>query len=400
MVNLLVITTLFPNKMQPRHGIFVETRVRKLTEGGKFRATVIAPVPWFPFKTWFQTRYSVYANVPKEERRGEMNVYHPRYLVIPKIGFVVTPVFLALSIFLCIRRQAKLGLNFDLIDAHYYYPDGVSAALVARLFKKPLTITARGSDINILPNFRIPKKWMQWASTVASKNISVSEALKLRMLELGFQADKLFVSANGVDLNLYQPIQRAETALKGGGCPDLLLSAGNLVELKGHDLVIKAMVQLPAYHLCIAGAGELETELKALATELCVSDRVDFVGAVLPEDMVELYNRAKFFVLASANEGMPNVLLESMACGTPVVATAVGGVPEIIRSNEAGVLVKEREVEEIVAAIKFMASLDGNRQETRNYARKFSWDTTIPSLENLLLSVLPYPGQAAVEQEK
>ena len=388
MMNLLVITTLYPNEIQFQHGIFVETRLRHLVEGRGYRAVVIAPVPWFPIETKFFPRYSKYARVPALEERHGIAVYHPRYLVVPKIGMLLTPLFLALTVFLSARRVRLSGYRYEMVDAHYYYPDGVAVAMVAKLLGKPLAITARGSDINLLTKFALPRRWIRWAASKADASIAVSAALKNRLLELGVESENVHVLCNGVDLERFVPKPRSEAKAKLGVDSCALLSVGNLIELKGHDLVIRAMSQLPDCVLLIVGEGELRESLEGLAVSLGVGHRIKFLGAVPQSELVDIYNASEILVLASSREGMPNVVLEAMACDTPVVATEVGGVPEIVCSPEAGVLVKERNVDSIVAAITQLLAAYPERGATRRHAESFSWNNTISGLDSLFTAIV------------
>jgi len=126
-LNILTFTTLFPNVRQPHHGIFVETRLRHLVNSGSsISSRVVAPVPWFPFSSPTFGRYSDYAAVPKRESRNDLDVDHPRYVVIPKIGRSLTPATLFAAALPVLRRRQR-EKDFDLIDAHYFYPDGVAA---------------------------------------------------------------------------------------------------------------------------------------------------------------------------------------------------------------------------------------------------------------------------------
>lgn len=204
--NILVITTLYPNQIQFRHGVFVETRINHLRQSDKVSIKVIAPVPWFPIKSKYFPGYSKLVDIPRHEIRHGIDVYHPRYIVIPKIGMLVTPFLLAFSIYRQIKRLHKQGYQFEIMDAHYYYPDGVAAAIVASLFKVPLIITARGTDINLIPNFAMPRKMILWASKVAHFNLAVCNALRQRMLELGVDQSSARVLRNGVDLTLFTPL--------------------------------------------------------------------------------------------------------------------------------------------------------------------------------------------------
>ncbi|HEX9173229.1 MAG TPA: glycosyltransferase family 4 protein, partial [Telluria sp.] len=146
-MKILTFSTLFPNSEKPGHGIFVETRLRHLVASGQVEARVVAPVPWFPSAHPRFGQYARQARVPRAELRHGIAVSHPRYPVLPKIGMNVAPLLLAQAVKPAIARLLDEGFDFDLIDAHYFYPDGVAAAMLARHFNKPLVITARGSDI-------------------------------------------------------------------------------------------------------------------------------------------------------------------------------------------------------------------------------------------------------------
>ncbi|MBL4584170.1 MAG: glycosyltransferase family 4 protein [Pseudomonadales bacterium] len=385
---ILVATTLYPNANQNRHGIFVETRLRQLLKTGEVEARVVAPVPWFPFKISSMEQYSVYADVPVYEQRNGIEVFHPRYLVIPKIGMLLTPFFLAITLFFCARKIRKNGFKFELLDGHYFYPDGVATALVAKLLKVPYLITARGTDINLISSYKIPRKMIRWAAKNAAGNITVSTALKEKLTDLGVPADKVHVLRNGVDSELFVigDAQKIRKEMKLTG--NVLVSVGNLVEPKGHALVIQALKNLPGFHLLIIGLGEQLGALQTLANELDVSDRVQYIGEQSQTDLAKIYSAADLLILASSREGWPNVLLESMACGTPVVATRVGGTPEIVKAPEAGQLIATRSSDAIVAGIQQVLNSPPRPEDTRKYAQKFSWGQTISGLTDLLDKIM------------
>src|SRR5206468_2722047 len=121
-MRILSFTTLYPNAMQPIHGVFVENRLRHLAAAGA-EVKVVAPVPWFPFAGPWAGRYARYAGVPQREKRHGLDVLHPRYPTIPKIGMTIAPILLALSQRPVIAKLLAEGYDFDLIDAHYFYPD-------------------------------------------------------------------------------------------------------------------------------------------------------------------------------------------------------------------------------------------------------------------------------------
>jgi glycosyltransferase involved in cell wall biosynthesis len=376
-IRLLTFSTLYPNSVTPTHGIFVETRLRHLIRSGQVDAKVIAPVPWFPTKHRMFKRYARQAQVPQRETLHGIEVWHPRYLLIPKLGMSSAPLTLALAAIPAITRLRRSGFEFDAIDAHYYYPDGVSAAIIARHFRKPLAITARGTDLNLIPKYRIPRKLIQWAARQADYSISVCKALEDELAQLGVEPHRLVVLRNGVDLQRFVPVDRraARTEL---GLPDTLtfISIGHLVERKGHDLAIKAVAQLPGSRLLIVGDGELRRPLERLAHEIGMAKRVTFTGNVPQERLKYFLSAADALILASNREGWPNVLLESMACGTPVVATRQWGTPEVVAAPEAGVLVSDRTDQALAKGVTTLLAAYPSREATRAYAERFSWDDT------------------------
>jgi glycosyltransferase involved in cell wall biosynthesis len=382
MNNLLVISSLYPNQEQPQHGIFVEARLRKLIESGEVSARVIAPVPWFPALLaklpFVSEKYRIYSRVPNREVRQGIELEHPRYLVIPKIGVWLTPFFMLLSILWAARKIPKH--SYDIVDAHYFYPDGVAVAMLAKLFGKPLTITARGSDVNLLGQSWLPRKLILWAANAADANITVCQMLKDQLTELGPIETDTHVMRNGVDVNFFRPLAREELRKKWNMSALTVVSVGGLIRRKGHELVIEAVSKIPDVQLLIAGRGELEQELKNQIIDLGLEDRVRMLGEVNQEALVELYSAADYMVLASSYEGWANVLLEAMACGCPVIAAPTGGTPEVVQKESDGILLPHRTPSEIVNALSVMQEKPPNRDLVREYALSYSWDETVNGL--------------------
>ncbi len=376
-VRTLLFSTLYPSSVRPGHGIFVETRLRDLLASGQVETKVIAPVPWF-FST--HPRYGDYARIartPLRETHNAIDVQHPRYFLPPKVGMNFAPLTLAMGARSSIQGLIDEGFHFDVIDAHYYYPDGVAAALLARHFGKALTITARGSDINLVANFLLPRRWMQWASRQAQASIGVSNALRRAMAEMGFPTERLMVMRNGVDLQRFHldDAQTARHALRWPQRPTLLC-VGNLVENKGQHIAIEALTQLNEFELVIAGEGPQRSALQELAGALGVANRVRFLGQLKQVDLASCYGAADMLLLPSSREGWPNVLLEAMACGTPVVATDVGGVSEIVTTDAVGRLMAERSPVALVAAVRRLWQEMPDRRDVRAHAQQHGWRAT------------------------
>lgn len=149
-------------------------------------------------------------------------------------------------------------------------------------------------------------------------------------------------------------------------------------------MAISALKSLPGMSLVIAGGGPERRGLERLVRELRLGDRVRFVGELSHESLREYYSAADVLVLASAREGMPNVVLESLACGTPVVATDVGGTKEIITCREAGRLLPERSAASVAHGISALLEEAPSREEARRHAEQFTWDKTTAALVGLL----------------
>ncbi len=391
-MQLLTFSTLFPNAERPGHGIFVETRLRHLIASGKVTARVVAPVPWFPSAHRRFGTYASFARVPLRETRFGMTVDHPRYFLPPKVGMHIAPDMLVLAAKPCIARMIDEGYDFNLIDAHYFYPDGVAATRLGKYFNKPVVITARGSDITLLPQYPKPRKKILKAASEANGVITVCNALKEELVRLGVPAQKIVSLRNGVDLTLFQPIERESARQALGLTQFTLLTVGHLVPVKGHELIIRALGMLTDMRLLIAGDGILRQTLENLAIELKVADRVQFLGSVRQDQLKTYYGAADVMVLASEREGWANVLLESMACGTPVVASKVWGTPEVVAAPEAGLLMSDRTPEALVSAIRLLQNQYPDRAATRRYAENFSWDATTTGQLDLFTRVLQeYP---------
>ncbi|RJG01891.1 glycosyltransferase family 4 protein [Noviherbaspirillum sedimenti] len=375
-MKLLTFSTLFPNAEKPNHGIFVETRLRYLLASGKVQSRVVAPVPWFPSAHPRFGRYAGYAKVPAVESRAGIEVQHPRYVLPPKVGMTLAPFLLAQSVKPTVRRIIDAGYDFDLIDAHYFYPDGVAAVMLGRHFNKPVVITARGTDINLIPQYPLPRTQILWAGRRAQGMITVCNALKEEIVGLGIDADRITPLRNGVDLQRFQPVDRATVRAALGMTGFTLLSVGLLEPRKAHDLIIAALPALPDTRLMIAGSGPERARLEALAQQLNVSGRVRFLGALPQTELRNYYGAADAMVLASSREGWANVLLESMACGTPVVASNVWGTPEVVAAPAAGILMAERTPQGVADAVRKLRENYPAHEATRSYAEKFSWDDT------------------------
>jgi len=200
-LRLLTFTTLYPHGGAPNLGVFVENRLRHLVATGQATSLVVAPVPWVPPLGTLNPAWASWAGALPVEQRHGITVQHPRYPSIPKIGMNIAPWLLYQASWRAVARHMRqTGQRFDVIDAHYAYPDGVAATWLGRRLGLPVVITVRGSDVTEYPAFAVPRRLIRRAFADAAAIVTVSAGLRDAVVALGTSGDKVSVLRNGVDL--------------------------------------------------------------------------------------------------------------------------------------------------------------------------------------------------------
>lgn len=390
-MRVLTFTSLYPNKVTPLQGIFIHQRVKHLARRSGNIVEVIASVPYFP--SWlYKTRWQQFGQVPRQEEIDGIRVHHPRYPMLAGLSMPVHGLLMFLGCLATARRLHR-EIKFDCIDAHFVYPDGFAAVLLGKLLGLPVIVSARGSDINVYRTFRLIRSMLRWTLLNAAGIISVSMDLKDKMVALGVPPGKIQVIPNGVDVERFHPRDiresRRQLGLPAEGA--IIISVGSLVELKGHHLIVSAVAalaqKLPNLRLYILGEGNFRANLEELVREKQLNDRVSIVGNRPNEELSYWFNAADISCLMSSREGWPNVVSESLACGTPVLATRVGGIPEIIVPPELGSLV-ERDIDSITMGLQQALSKSWNRQAIARHASSRTWDTVAAEVETFFVSML------------
>lgn len=390
-MKVLVFTTLYPNNIWPNHGVFIKERMSQFAKLDGCELKVIAPVPYFPaVKVNWRWRFS---QVARRELRDGIEVYHPRYFLTPKVGMAFYGWMMFLSVLPVVRKLHK-EFDFDLIDAHYVYPDGFAAIQLGRLFKKPVVVSARGSDINLFKTFPLIRKLLQHVLHKADSVVAVSQALKQAIIQLGIPEEKIRCIPNGVETEKFYPMPK-EQARRELGLPNqrMIVSVGNLTPNKGFDLLVRSLrILADEFHekdlqLVIVGDGPSRRELERTIASVALNDRVRLVGSIPHDQLHVWYSAADLFCLASSREGWPNVILESLACGTPVVATSAGGIPEIICSDKFGLL-SERDERKIAATIFAALQKQWGTDDPVEYAKNYTWVRTALAVQGVFETVL------------
>ena len=390
-MRVLVFTSLYPNNIWTNHGIFIKERMTRLAKLDGCAVKVVAPVPYFP-AVRLNWRWQ-FSRVARREARDGIEVHHPRYFITPKMGMALYGWLMFLSVLPAVKKIQK-EFNFEIIDAHYVYPDGFAAVLLGKYFKKPVVVSARGSDVNFYRTFPLICRLLQYVLTKADRVVAVSKALQQSMVQLGIPEEKISYIPNGVDAHKFYPTPKAQ-ARRDLGLPNgrMILSVGNLTPNKGFDVLIRSFRTLADQHdnrdlqLTIVGDGLVREDLEKLISVLKLEGRVRLVGAVPHDQLHVWYSAADLFCLASSREGWPNVILESLACGTPVVATSAGGIPEIICSDKVGLLV-ERDETKIAAAIRSALNKQWVAEDLVAYARQHTWERTALSVLRVFEAVI------------
>jgi len=344
-LQVLTFTSLFPNAQFPNQNLFVRERIFALSCFCNIR--VVAQVPLTPPFRWFGERYYRFSQIKNIERQGGLLVIHPRFFVFPKIFKILDGFLMALSVLGTLRRLRR-KFQFDVIDAHWAYPDGVAAAILSKYFGVPWVLTVRGDDINVFARQKSRRVILRRALQSADLVIALSQELKRAVESLQVEPNAIVVSSNGVDPQRFY-LMNQEDARRQLGLPlvgRILLSVGRLHVSKGHHILVEALGRLsesmPDVKLFIIGAvdheGDARSRIRAAIERFHLHDRVQLVGPQQPSCLRWWYNAADLFCLATAREGSANVLLEAQACGLPCLTTSVGGNPEIICTPDLGML--------------------------------------------------------------
>ena len=377
-LKILSLSTEYPNPAEPGKGLFVQARLQGIAALADL--IVIAPVAVFDYANP-EGRLLASFTIPKSRSDDGTKVLHVRWLY-PPFGGWLNAFFLHLRLLWPVARL-RLSRAVDLIDAHFTHPEGIAAALLGRTLGIPFMITMRGSELRYR-HHRLKRFWMAWALRRANRVITVSDGLRALAVELGADPAAVKTVPNGINHRIFYRRDR-EACRRVHHIPEdalVVLSAGDLARIKGHHCVIEALRSLvdeglPA-HLLIAGgvgrSGQYVAALRKRVTELGLEDRVRFLGMATQNTLAELMSGADVFCLASASEGWPNVVNEALACGTPVVATDVGAVRQMLPSVRFGSVVPVDDTASLVAALRDVLTRGWDHAAISSWGRSRSWD--------------------------
>ncbi|MEG3168633.1 glycosyltransferase [Sphingomonas sp. LB3N6] len=387
MLRILTLSTLFPDATRLNFGVFVERQTLGLAAHPDVSLVAVAPVGLPPGPLRRIGHYSSLATLPMREIWKGVDVHRPRFTALPftkgrhhaaALERALVPVLDAI----------RADFAFDVIDASFFFPDGPAAVALGRRYGVPVSIKARGSDIHHWGEVPATAAQVRRAGQGAAGVLAVSKAMKADMVALGMPAERITVHYTGVDQNRFRPVDdRASAKAKLGVRGPLVIAIGGLLPRKGHDIVIEAVAALPGVTLLIAGHGPARASLEALIARLGVGDRIRLLGAVPHADLPELIAAADVGALASSSEGLANVWVESLACGTPIVITNAGGACEVVTAPDAG-RVTIGDPLAFAAAIGDLLADPPTQAATRAVAAPFTWEANTDALYDHLVRLV------------
>lgn len=386
-MNILAFTSLWPNGEQPDFGVFIKHRVAAMARLSDVNVRVVAPVPYFPKSlaslsvlSALPKRWQRMARLPAVEEMAGLTTFHPRCLVTPKVGMRFYGDWMARGAWATVRRL-HAERPIDLIDAHYVYPDGAAAIELGRRLNVPVVVSARGSDINQFSHLPHIRPRLINTLNRAAGVVAVSEALKQQMIELGIVGAKIAVIPNGIDRQVFHLRDRNAARRKLGLDPQdrIMLTVGALIPRKGIDRLIDAVALLAkkdsaaSPNLFIIGEGPERANLKSNIEHRTSQNNIFLIGAKPQAELADWYAAADLFCLASHREGCPNVVVEALACGLPVVAAEMDGIREFVGEG-CGSIVSEPSGERLSAEIGEALEGDWNRRKIAAVGAERGWD--------------------------
>lgn len=378
MLRVLTLSSLFPDASRPNFGVFVERQTLGLAGHPEIELKLVAPIGLPPFPLTRMRRYSALAALPQQETWKGVETWRPRFVNLPGTGGRFHAAILAARL-KPLLRAIRRDFAFDVIDASFFFPDGVAAVELGRAFGVPVSIKARGADIHHWGRAPGTATQVLSAGRRADGLLAVAGSMRDDMVALGMDAAKIRVHRTGVDLDRFAPGDRAAKKAALGVDGPLVASIGALIPRKGHEIVIDAVAALPGVRLMIAGEGPERPKLVAQIARLGVGDRVTLLGSVAHDDLPGLLAAADVMALASSSEGLANAWVEALASGTPVVIPDAGGARELVTAPEHGRIVARTAgaFAEAIGALVAAPPLPGG---VRAGAAGFTWEANRDAL--------------------
>ena len=382
-LRVLAITNLFPNAVRPHAAAFNRQQLGALSRQCDLR--ILATIPWFPGSRFFSdTLMGQLHSLPKFEQIDDLTVEHPRTLYLPLVGRGFSGMTHAYSLRRVVKSYAD---QTDIIFGAWVYPDGVASIMLAKKYGLPVVVKCFGSDINTLVDYPGPAKRIRQYLPQVDGFVAVSNPLKEKVAGLGVAEDKIDVVIDGVNRELFYPRdqQTCRQAIGVGADGPLIVYVGRAVLTKGLDELLDAyellLSRVPGVRLAFVGSGGAEDYLRDKANQ--IGGDIIFAGGKRLEQVARWMSAADVVTLPSYAEGLPNTILEALASGRPVVATDVGGIPDILTA-ECGALVPARDVSALAQGLEDVLNRSFDPAKISDSIPQRDWDTSAAHLLQVL----------------
>ncbi|TZG25140.1 glycosyltransferase [Sphingomonas montanisoli] len=387
-LKVLTLSTLFPDATRPTFGVFVERQTVGLAARDNVEVKVVAPIGLPPAPLQGESHKAL-AALPLRENWKGLEVYRPRFTALPIVGGAINPWMMRRAI-APLLTEIRRDFAFDVIDAEFFYPDGPAAVALGQRFGVPVSIKARGADISYWGRRRGCGGQVLAAGRAAAGMLAVSGALRDEMIALGMPEDRIRVHHTGVDQRAFRPMDRAAAKAALGVSGPFVVTIGHLIPRKSQSLTIAAMAQVPDATCWVVGQGPDEAKLRGEIAALGLQDRVHLIGPKPHEALPGILAAADVMALPSASEGLANVWVEALACGTPIVVGDIGGADEVVDRPAAGRIVA-RETGAVAAAIRALIADPPAQTDVAEAARRFTWERNGEVLEAHLRGLVALP---------
>ena len=388
-MKILSVSHMFPNRIFPNYGIFIKERLKALSK--IVDMNIVAPLPYFPCIS-LTAKYKNIHTVPALENCDSLYVHHPKYFLFPKYFKFLDGHLYYWSTNLFFKNKI-MSMRPEILDFHWVYPDAFAGLMLARRYRKKIVVTVRGNESICYYEKSLRKKKLINTLQYVDHVIAVSNDMKAKVVnEYGVCHKNVTVIPNGIQPQKFKPFDRKKAREVCGLDQDkkYILSLSRLSHEKGLEFLFRAFadVHIENKELVVVGDGPLKDHLYELAKDLGIAKSVNFIGSVPHDKTMFWYNAADVYCLPSLWEGCPNVIIESLACGTPVVSTKVGGIPDLVPDEDYGFLVPEGDSHALAVALDDALEKKWDREKIQQYGASNTWDHVADKVVSVFDKVL------------
>jgi glycosyltransferase involved in cell wall biosynthesis len=393
---LLLVSNLLPTPYDPERGVFTYQLAKRLQR--HCQLTLVCPLPWFPSFSVFGKikKYREFSSVPDRYEIDGIEIWSPKYPLLPKLSEKLHATLMTLGIRNCITRLHR-ERSFDAVNSQWLYPDSVAVDDIARRLGIPHVATGLGCDINDFIDTSSRGERILGMLQHVDRITVVSNGLRDELEKHRIPAGKISVIPNGVDTGQFRLMDKTQCRgrLQLDSGQPLFVYIGRLSPEKSVTTLIEAAARLidsgRQVNLALVGDGPERARLENLVATLGIGGRVRFVGKVEHAEVSLWMGAADFVCLPSIREGCPNVILEALGCGRPVVASRVGAIPDIV-SGESGILFTPRDTAEMARSMEIAMGRDWDSEAIHDSVQALSWENAAQKYFEVFAGALHKPA--------